>query len=487
MRETVRRLLRPILIVVLSLASSMALAVHVNPRGLGQVLVYPYYTARSDADGNQYNTLFLITNTSADTKAIRIWFRESVNGREVAAVNLFLTPFDSWAVAIGSVGSGARLVAFDQSCFASNPAVSSSVLVFTSADYSGSRADGGASSLDRSLEGYVEAIEMGTVSDGTTLAALNVDRANAFDAKPDCATAVAVPLDNTTKVAPPTGGLTGSAFIVNVAAGTLYSYDATALDSFSGVAMWAPVTAAAPTLRDVNPKASDVVDASGVHHATWDTTKGANPADPVTAVLMQSQIMNYFVLNQGTASRTDWVVTMPTKPFYTDASLSGSTPPMPPFESAFGGAGAPDYFGILPTGLWYPDPGTTQLYDREGRYTVGTWDWGPNPPAPTLYLDRVANVLSSHASSLFASSQRTFVFGFPPIENGWAVLAPYQYPDSPVHRLVSTDTPPQTYVGLPMIGFMANDYVNGMLPGASGPILSNYGATSPHKGTVTVE
>jgi hypothetical protein len=31
---------------------------------------------------------------------------------------------------------------------------------------------------------------------------------------------------------------------------------------------------------------------------------------------------------------------------------------------------------------------------------------------------------------------------------------------------------------------MVNHYVNGALPTANGPVLSNYGAISPHKGDV---
>jgi len=481
------RLAPALLICWVAVASTTALAVHTSQRGLGQVLLFPYYTVRSTDAGTTYNTLLLITNTASDTKVVRVRFRESANGREVAAINVFLTPFDTWAAALVPTNPGAKLVTFDMSCIDSNPAVGSSGIPLTNATYSGANADGGDQTLDRTAEGFFEAIEMGVVQDQTALAALHPDRANDFTVLPDCPAALAVQLDNLTRVAPPTGGLMGSAFIINVLDGTLYPYEATALDDFSSIATWSPVTASGPTLQDVNPKASGVLNGSGTVHSTWDTGNGAHPADPVTAVLMQDQLLNYFILDKGTASETDWVVTMPTKPFYTDPALTGSANAIPPFEAAFTAGGAPDYFGIAPTTLLYPNQGDTVMYDREGRYPVGSIELNPNPPPPALYFKWTANVLTFYPGDLLASPGRAFIGSLVGFENGWARLVPFQYPDSFVHQLVSTDVPPQTYFGLPMIGFMANSYVNGTLSGPTGPVLSNYGATSPHKGLPRIQ
>src|SRR5579862_6931316 len=38
-----------------------------------------------------------------------------------------------------------------------------------------------------------------------------------------------------------------------------------------------------------------------------------------------------------------------------------------------------------------------------------------------------------------------------------------------------------------MTGFMANSYVNGTLQANTGPVLSNYGATSLHKGSIRIQ
>src|SRR2546430_8203073 len=53
-------------------ATGAAQAVNVNPDGLGQVLLYPYYTVRSDSAGNAYNTLLTVVNTTSDRKSTRL-------------------------------------------------------------------------------------------------------------------------------------------------------------------------------------------------------------------------------------------------------------------------------------------------------------------------------------------------------------------------------------------------------------------------------
>ena len=50
-----------------------AQAVHVNPDGTGQVLLFPYYNAR---DG--YVTNINLVNSTDQTKAVKIRFREGI-------------------------------------------------------------------------------------------------------------------------------------------------------------------------------------------------------------------------------------------------------------------------------------------------------------------------------------------------------------------------------------------------------------------------
>src|SRR4030067_1419351 len=95
-----------------------ASAVHINPDGLGQVLIYPYYTVRAGND-----TYLSVVNTTASTKAVKVRFLEGKNSREVLDFNLYLSPYDVWTGAIVVTTNGAKLVTADKSC--TTPAIPS--------------------------------------------------------------------------------------------------------------------------------------------------------------------------------------------------------------------------------------------------------------------------------------------------------------------------------------------------------------------------
>jgi hypothetical protein len=108
------------------------------------------------------------------------------------------------------------------------------------------------------------------VKDPTVLAALHIGSTQrAAESLPICPAALAVPLDNVTKVAPPTGGLMGSASFLNINDGTLYPYDAIRTRRFQSQSRCGHrPTAEAPTLADVNPKISRIFDAPATGNPT---------------------------------------------------------------------------------------------------------------------------------------------------------------------------------------------------------------------------
>ena len=73
------------------LVAGAANAVYVNPDGLGNALVYPYYTTRG---GNV--TLVSVVNTANVAKVVKVRFLEGKNSQEVLDFNLFLSPKDVW-------------------------------------------------------------------------------------------------------------------------------------------------------------------------------------------------------------------------------------------------------------------------------------------------------------------------------------------------------------------------------------------------------
>mgnify|MGYP006197685173 CR=1 FL=1 len=83
-------------------------AVNINPDGLGQVLIYPYYTVN---EGN--TTLLSVVNTTDSVKAVKVRFLEGLNSREVLDFNLYLSPFDVWAASVRRTDAGAAVFTED--------------------------------------------------------------------------------------------------------------------------------------------------------------------------------------------------------------------------------------------------------------------------------------------------------------------------------------------------------------------------------------
>src|SRR5690606_11834675 len=92
-----------------------AQAVNVNPDGLGQALIYPYYTVRT-VSGDAYNSLLSVVNSTASAKGVKVRFLEGKNSREVLDFNLYLSAFDVWTAAIVPTENGAGVTTNDVSC-----------------------------------------------------------------------------------------------------------------------------------------------------------------------------------------------------------------------------------------------------------------------------------------------------------------------------------------------------------------------------------
>ena len=91
--------------------ASTAQAVNINPEGLGQVLIYPYYTTNA---GNI--TLLSVVNTTEDAKAVKVRFLEGQNSQEVLDFNLYLSKYDVWIASVEDVGGTPNLHVPDDSC-----------------------------------------------------------------------------------------------------------------------------------------------------------------------------------------------------------------------------------------------------------------------------------------------------------------------------------------------------------------------------------
>lgn len=520
-------------------ASGPATAVHVNPDGLGQVLFYPYYTVRN---GNV--TAMSIVNTTSLTKAVKVRFLEGKNGREVLDFNLFLSPTDVWTGVVLLTTEGAKLETGDNSCVTPSDlfgdasgairtdARPAPINQFSSAQYTGNRVDNPTlNALDRTREGHIEVFEMGIVTDVTLAGFMKHAGSGATAGRPANCAALDAYEGTSTAALPaikfpgpylisPAGGLTGRASIINSASGTNYTYDVTALDGW-----WAPVApgpgnvpysapgvttpsislqAGIDTVSHVMIPGTAATDFApsippGVLRAVW-----ASPREAVSAVLMRNRVINEFVTDAGTVSKTDWVFSMPTKRDFIIAGIG--VLPNRPFSNNFANetaTGACDSYRL-------------NIFNREiGTLgSPGFCTLCPPPfPAPVQNLCWQTTVLEFGSSGLLRSTNNTQLLGaatsFAAVAatttgalgatlsrrvlqgpNGWAIVGFGATTDTTAGQEQQSITPLSatlngaavggTHFGLPIIGAMFHNYTN------SG-VSSSYGGVIAHRYTRSID
>jgi len=461
---------------VLLLAAQSASAVSLNPRGVGQVLIYPYYTVNKGQD-----TLISVVNASAISKAVQVRLLEGYNGRSVLAFELYLSPHDVWTASIGQVSDdgGAMLKTSDASC--TNPAIPATGIALRSVDYDGTGsvpADGGPTSITRTREGFIEFLAGGDITPGS-----QTDNPGEGD-PPGCDTLSS--FDVSADEVAPTGGIFGSGSIVNVGQGTFFPYNADAIQGFTSHAIAFGTDGEYPggvSLHLAN--SSEAV--AGVATAYVSDEAGRTLAldyqfgiDAVSAVFMADAIYNEYIIAATLGASTDWVVTFPTKAYYVDSLYAGV--PLAPFGAPFAAPGAA------------PAPVAGNVYDREeGGYPFG----GPcqgfcPPPLPVPGLDYEVNVIPiansvgpAVASGVLGSNL-----------DGMS-LAPYG--DDGQIALDLTDAgltfaalpggiDPQgnavSLRGLPATGFMAYNVINAH---AQPGLLANYSGVFRHRTTMACD
>jgi len=440
-----------------------AQAVHVNPDGLGQVLLYPYFTTEGGQD-----TYVNLVNTTDQVKAVKVRFRESLNSAEVLDFNLYLSPWDHWSAVItaGTDSDAATITSADTSCTVPN-AISAkavgetgSTISFRNFEYS-TDSQGG---LDRTNEGYVEVIEMGVVTDATLAAAAT----HVSGVPSDCGALVAAwsgvgqwVTASDDGVDTPTGGLYGYGVLIDVAEGTDATYDAVALDAFQNnfPIHFAP----GDSFPNFGNGGTDADIFDGV--TLWELDAD-DSLDAVSAVLMHDTIANDFVLEPSIAAGTDWVITFPTKSDYVNVPA----PALDPFTEVWSGATSTACEAI-----------SIQYFNREeAGVAPDELDFSPAPPGPAAFaLCAEANVLTFNSSNVLKASDRGTGSDLSVVhDNGWMTI---NFKAAGTARNLEMFSG-EILEGLPVVGFAVQKYVNGDLGG----VLSNYAGSVTHKGTRSV-
>lgn len=538
-------------------AAGTAEAVHISPDGLGQVLVFPYYTVR----GGQ-NTLITLINTQNNTKIVKIRFLEGKNSREVLDFNIFMSPADVWTGAVIQTALGAKVVSNDNTCvtpsdlFRETRTDSNNVQFlneFKNYQYGSNNGlidNASMSSLDRSREGYFEVIEMGVIDDdlidtgvtaATTAATVtghikhnsagvpaNCPALDALDAFvgnlnpiqfPNTGATI-VPVGNLTQ--PPRGGLAGRASIINPTTGANYSYSPTAFDAWTNSVAYFSSGDLRPAIYEAFPATSNVFTSAGVVTTTWPATVQGQ-RDAMSATMMRNTVINEFILDAATASKTDWVVTFPTKRAYVGLVTAGQA--TPPFSQNFPNSnnlGSCDPYGFSvfnreegPVGsspLLLPP--VSPLPPAVGPAAGAALCWEANvvPFKGPLAAD---SLLASTNTSVLLSSIYSTVNGATTVggsatspapigrgtqgPNGYFIInfnntvvsavAPFSNAQTLVAPAAGTTRTPlgaapgaafaATYNGLPVVGFMVHNYQNA-------GVSSQYGGLVDHKFTRSI-
>jgi len=406
-----------------------AQAVNLNPDGLGQVLIYPYYTANG---GN--STLLSVVNTTDNAKAVKVRFLEGFNSREVLDFNLYLSHHDVWVAGIianapqsadytpSEWDTDTSLVITDDSCtvpylFGDYPvelAVGLLAGVQPFRDYSYTEfPDGGPTSQQRAAEGHFEIIEMGTIEPGSPAEkaithvlhpAVKKDGEivePAYWGPGDCETlvdwwtlggtgendgiwageAVTGGLQAYSYTTRNSGGLFGGAAIINVNNGAMFSYDARAVQGYDKTddgLHYIPGNDK-PSLTSGNQKTAYVF--FGVPQNKSVALQYGFSVDAVSAVFMHEYTMNeYTTADSPAEAATEWVVTFPTKAFYVDVPyIDDETEVI--YQPSTGGTVAKP-IGLAECNYWVPGntyptttaPGTDTPIDAPGTYNNPGWE-----------------------------------------------------------------------------------------------------------------
>lgn len=519
-------------------AAGTAEAVHINPDGTGQVLVYPYYTARSGQA-----TLITIINAQNNTKIAKVRFLEGKNSREVLDFNLFLSPNDVWTGAIVGTTNGARVVTNDNSCVTPSDLFQETrtdgqnpLNDFKNYTYTGAFVDSASfASLDRTREGYFEVIEMGVIDDdtidtgvtaGTTAATVTgwikhnsagvpancraLDGLDNFAGNTNTTrfpnTGV-TPANNLTQ--PPRGGLTGRASIISSATGSNYTFSPTAFDAWSVTQQYSESGNLLPSITNVDSgnaalvgPTSNVFTSAGIVTTVWPIS-AAGSRDAMSATMMRNSVINEYILDAATASQTDWIVTFPTKRAYVAAGTGAAVAPFANnFPNSTVGSCDPYGFAVLNReegvpGSLTPVPNPSPL--PPGVVAAGStlcWEANVVPFAGT-------SLVASTNTNPLISSLQAFVNGATTVPGGATTptLRATQGPNGFMYMTfnglgqvlsatgaTTTRTPlggapvavaNAQYAGLPVIGVMMHNYQNA-------GVVSRYGGTVDHKYTRSI-
>lgn len=494
-------------------AVNSAQAVNLAADGLGDVLLFPYYTVR-----NEWQTLIHLVNTSSThTVALKVRYQDANTTNDVLDFTLVMSPNDVWTSWIQTDDDGtARLHSTDSTC--TSPIMPAAGFEFDPQNVGGL--------VDRTLEGHVTIIEMGASNSGTihtaakaknctvvdngfstvvgedgftpvnvtsnqfgeplnvikgSFSMIRLEKGLSVGGSPTtlanfftpCTAASAVDPVVCSEGTPPSGAVTGAAG-QNVD-GAVVAVGGAAADSPGVLGNYGVRNLIVaqqypdflmPTLNDANPPVSMIQDdtVNATQQPRVDIWRTDRRADAVSAVLMRSNVINEWSTNPANGVETYWTVSFPTRLHYlgtqpTQDELDASMLDDSPYANL--GTVNTEVGGTNPFVFSTPGNCATvvfNLFDRsEGGVVSGGTSVSPAPPTPLTALCNEVNVLSfSPTANLLGShvaksvDVTKLVSGEP---FGWMNLAMPVALGNTITGTQSTALGPNSYQGLPVIGF----------------------------------
>lgn len=394
MRKNVLALSIAAMIGGLGFAGAASAQLAVNASGAGHMLLVPYYTAQN---GNM--SVFHVVNTdTVNGKAVKVRFRGAANSDDVLDFQVFMSPGDVWTAAVTKGANDvAQLVTADGTC--TLPAIAKNTPVSFVQD----RLPSSMSAADKASntrEGYVEIFNMADIS-AATAAGNNPANPSVVANYPlytaikhvngvaPCTDSVLNDtLTNTngtlSALTAPTGGLTGSWYVINVPQTTTFSGAANAIVATGTTnIVFSPQTTGTPTLFSADPlfkggvltaQNYDLPDLSTPYVTASSQANADIQAGVLTSQLARSAVINQYATDAEVTAKTDWVFSMPTRR-YSIAANYGAT-----VGSTYGVAGGTSLSGSLAAtgGTGTPSTDKTKAYR-----VINTAVLSVAPAAPT--------------------------------------------------------------------------------------------------------
>lgn len=535
--------------------AGVANAVNLNPDGIGQVLLYPYYTVNG---GN--STLITVVNTADVAKAVKVRFLESLNSKEVLDFNLYLSAHDVWTGVVSEINAAGDpgLTTSDKSCIAPNSVMTAPQpflgYEFTNwlPDKLGRTAAAAAQNKSRMRQGHLEVIEMGD------LGGIPADNATHINGVPkNCAyfhnqwvsNAAGTWLNEAGGVIgtvgkglhdvyPPgsgyidetgaavfntyggPGGIFGSGIIVNGAQGTVFSYNAEAINGFYTIGydgtgdtnknLHFQPGSTSPSLFDAangfdangdRVSIARIFDANGTPvDVAFNQVTPARNAAAVSTVLSARYVANEYIVIPGFVS-SDWVVTFPTKMLHTYRNPANSTsaPGLAPFSETQGAGSLNSVGSNVFMGYW-GEVYAMDYWDQEEGYPSeppGVLNVSPLPPpgeVQELAFGAEANVLTFYTegnepTSVLAAPEGVNGGGYTvELEDGftagWARIAFDQFLTTDAMTVDGVNYGSYTITGLPVIGFWAANFIN---ENVTDGVMANYSLIHRHRVSRKIE